>query len=111
MTKNLYVYVDVDDTFVRSIGLKRIPIPSVINHVRELKAQRAVLFCWSAGGAEYAKSSAQEFGIADCFDACLPKPNVMIDDQGVTDWPRLIQVHPSGCAQRGLAEYSAELER
>src|SRR5258706_6878851 len=111
MNKDCYVYVDVDDTIVRSAGSKRIAIPSVIKHVRDLKAQGAVLFCWSAGGAEYAKRSAQEFGIADCFEAYLPKPNVMIDDQKVTDWPRLLQVHPSGCPQRTLDEYSAELER
>ncbi|MCC6819726.1 MAG: DUF705 domain-containing protein [Verrucomicrobiota bacterium] len=111
MSKNFYVYVDVDDTIVRSAGSKRIPIPSVIKHVRDLKTQGAVLFCWSAGGAEYAKSSAQEFGIADCFLAYLPKPNIMIDDHEVTAWPRFIQVHPSGCSQRSLDDYSAELER
>jgi Protein of unknown function (DUF705) len=86
MKSDLNVYVDIDDTIVRSVGAKRIPMPSVIQHVRNLKKQGAVLFCWSSGGAEYAKQSAQEFGIADCFEAFLPKPNVMIDDQEIGSW-------------------------
>lgn len=64
-----YIYVDVDDTFVRSVSTKRIPMPSVIQHIRELKEQGAMLYCWSSGGADYAKQSAEEFGIADCFVA------------------------------------------
>ena len=95
MKTDLYVYVDIDDTIVRSVGSKRIPIPSVIQHVRNLKNQGAVLFCWSSGGGEYAKQSAQEFGIADCFEAFLPKPNVMIDDQEVRSWKRYRCIHPS----------------
>ncbi len=49
------IYVDVDDTFVRSHGTKRIPIPIVIEHIKSLKAQGANLYCWSSGGSEYAK--------------------------------------------------------
>ena len=33
------IYIDVDDTFVRSIGTKRIPMPNVLRHIRELKEQ------------------------------------------------------------------------
>ena len=101
----IHVFVDVDDTMVRSTGGKRIPIPSVIQHIRELCAQGAVLYCWSAGGAEYARSSAEEFGVADCFTAFLPKPNVFIDDQNATEWPRSISVHPSSCVGRSLDDY------
>ena len=86
LDQSLIVYVDVDDTFVRSAGTKRIPIKSAIDHVRQLYEVGAILYCWSSGGGEYAKSSAQEFGIADCFTAFLPKPNVLLDDQPVADW-------------------------
>ena len=48
------MFVDVDETFVRNYSTKRIPIPDVIEHIRLLKAQGAILFCWSSGGAEYA---------------------------------------------------------
>lgn len=99
------VFVDVDDTLVRSTGSTRIPIPSVIQHVRELHAQGAILYCWSAGGAEYARRSAEEFGLAGCFTAFLPKPNVFIDDQSAEEWPRSILVHPSSCSGRSLEDY------
>jgi hypothetical protein len=35
----MVIFVDVDDTFVRSFGTKRIPIPSVIKAIHELKAR------------------------------------------------------------------------
>lgn len=105
----IYVYVDVDDTLVRSAGSKRIPMPSVIQHVRELHTQGAVLYCWSAGGAEYARRSAEEFGLAECFTAFLPKPNVFIDDQSAAEWPCSVVVHPSSCSGRSLDDYRGQL--
>ena len=108
-TSPVHVYVDVDDTLVRSVGTKRIPMPAVIQHVRELHAQGAVLYCWSAGGAEYARRSAEELGIAQCFTAFLSKPNVFIDDQSATSWPRSILVHPSSCSGQSLDDYKSQL--
>jgi len=105
----VHVFVDVDDTLVRSAGSKRIPIPAVIQHVRDLHTQGAVFFCWSAGGADYARQSAEELGVAACFTAFLPKPNVFIDDQSVADWPRSILVHPSSCIGRSLDDYRGQL--
>jgi phosphoglycolate phosphatase-like HAD superfamily hydrolase len=110
MNKELYVYVDIDDTIVRTAGSKRIPIPDAIKHVRDLKRQGAVLFCWSSGGAEYAKSAAEEFGIAECFTAFLPKPNVLIDDQEISSWKRLLYIHPSGCNSETVEKYLRQLE-
>jgi len=110
MNKDLYVYVDIDDTIVRSAGSKRIPIPNVIKHVRELKSQGAVLFCWSSGGAEYAKATAEEFGITDCFIAFLPKPNILIDDQEMSSWKRFSHVHPSSCTSTSVDHYMRKLE-
>jgi len=89
------IYIDVDDTFVRSIGAKRIPMPNVLRHIRELKEQGATLYCWSSGGGEYARQSAQEFGVADCFEAFLPKPHFIVDDQEPRDWRGFRVVHPS----------------
>ena len=80
------VFVDVDDTLVRSIGTKRIPIPRVVDRVRRLHQQGASLYLWSSGGAAYAKESAEELGIVDCFVAFLPKPILIIDDQPVSEW-------------------------
>lgn len=82
----MVVFVDVDDTLVRSIGTKRIPMPRVIERVRALHAEGAVMYLWSTGGAEYARASAAELGISQCFVGFLPKPNLIIDDQAVADW-------------------------
>ncbi len=94
----MVIFVDVDDTFVRIYGTTRIPIPAVIGHIRALHTQGAQLFCWSSGGAEYARASAAEFGLTDCFAAFLPKPDVLLDDQNIADWRTLRQVHPNECA-------------
>lgn len=48
------VFIDVDDTLVRSVGSKRIPNPPLIKTVRALHAEGAVLYLWSTG-VEYAK--------------------------------------------------------
>jgi len=82
----LVVYVDVDDTLMRSAGSKRIPMPGVLEEVRRLKQAGAVMYLWSSGGADYAKRSAVELGVEDCFVGFLPKPHVMIDDQPVAQW-------------------------
>ena len=78
--------LDVDDIFVRNVGTKRIAMPATIRHVRALKEQGATLYCWSSGGADYARDSAREFGIEECFVAFLPKPQILIDDQNIGDW-------------------------
>ncbi|MCL6416908.1 hypothetical protein MIB92_14700 [Aestuariirhabdus sp. Z084] len=105
MNRPFYVYVDVDETFVRNYGTKRIPMPHVIEHVKSLKSQGATLYCWSSGGAEYAKNSAEEFGILDCFEGFLPKPEVMLDDMKVSTWSNLIELHPNECPDKTIDEY------
>ncbi len=84
--KKKVIFVDVDDTLVRSVGAKRIPMPGIIRRVKELKLEGAELYLWSTGGAEYAQQTAEELGLTDCFTAYLPKPTVMIDDQPVSEW-------------------------
>lgn len=106
----LTVYVDVDDTLVRSVGTKRIPMPSVVRHVRELKEQGATLYCWSSGGAEYARTSAEELGIADCFSAFLSKPHILLDDQEINTWSRLLVVHPATCTDYTVEDYEQALK-
>lgn len=83
---SLVVFVDVDDTLVRSVGAKRIPMPRVIERVRGLHAEGATLYLWSTGGAEYARATAAELGISELFAGFLPKPHLIIDDQPVAEW-------------------------
>lgn len=97
--RTLVVYVDVDDTLVRSFGSKQIPMPATVDRVRALAAQDGVaLYCWSSGGAEYAERVAVRLGIAALFIAFLPKPNVMVDDMALSDWRDLLVVHPNEAA-------------
>lgn len=93
--KTQVVFVDVDDTLVRSVGRKRIPMPAVIAEVRRLKDAGATLYLWSAGGAGYARDTAGELGVVDCFAGFLPKPDVMIDDQPPQLWSTTRHVFPA----------------
>lgn len=108
-TTRLIAYVDVDDTLVRSFGAKRIPISSVIEHVRELHRRGVTLYCWSTGGAEYAQSTARELGLDACFSGFLPKPNILIDDQTPAEWRTLICMHPNEATSKSLEDYEALL--
>jgi hypothetical protein len=102
----LVVYVDVDDTLVRSFGSKRIPITGTIALVRELHANGATLFCWSTAGAEYARQAATELGLAELFTAFLPKPHLLLDDVPVGDW-KLKELHPNECISLSAADLLA----
>lgn len=84
--KQQVVFIDVDEPLVRSVGTKRIPMPSVAAQVRRLHAQGATLFLWSSGGSDYCREPAQELGLSDCFAGFLPKPTAYIDDQPVHEW-------------------------
>lgn len=101
----LIIYVDVDDTLIRTAGSKRIPVSGVAQHVASLASEGAQLYCWSSGGANYAREVATELGIAACFVAFLPKPHALLDDQNVADWRRLAQVHPGRCATMTVQDY------
>ena len=100
----LVIYVDVDDTLIRSVGSKRIMMTHSVKQVKALHAEGAELYCWSSGGAEYAKASAVEAGIEDCFKDFLPKPQVMLDDQPVEDWKYLTYLHPNNAGSKTVGE-------
>jgi hypothetical protein len=102
----LVAYVDVDDTLVRSFGSKRIPMTEMVNHVLALARGGVVLYAWSSGGGEYAREAARELGLEACFTAFLPKPNVIIDDQAVGDWRRLVHVYPGEACSKTIVEYT-----
>ncbi|MEM1069869.1 MAG: hydrolase [Planctomycetota bacterium] len=75
------VFVDVDDTLIRTFGTKQIPIPSAAEYVRKMHAQGYTLYCWSRGGDEYARGVAERLGIDDCFAGFMPKPDIVLDDR------------------------------
>jgi predicted HAD superfamily phosphohydrolase YqeG len=88
------IFVDVDDTLIRSVGSKRIPMVRAIEQVKALHLAGNTLYLWSSGGANYARESAVELGIDLLFEAFLPKPNVYIDDQEVHEWRTCKHVLP-----------------
>ena len=87
------VYVDVDGTLARHAGSQAIPIANVVAQVRRLHERGFPLYCWSTGGADYARRIATELGVAECFAAFLPKPTILIDDQEMPVW-LLKSFHP-----------------
>ncbi|MBV8399556.1 MAG: hypothetical protein JOZ17_12565 [Acetobacteraceae bacterium] len=89
------IFVDVDDTLVRSVGAKRIPIPEVVACVRRYHAQGATIYLWSSGGAGYCREIATELGIVECCSGFLAKPDLYIDDQAVAEWRYCRHVYPS----------------
>jgi predicted HAD superfamily phosphohydrolase YqeG len=88
------VFVDVDDTLVRSAGRKRIPITPVADRVAALKEAGATLYCWSTGDVTRVVGVARELGLEHCFVAFLPKPTVMLDDQAPAEWRLCRHVRP-----------------
>jgi hypothetical protein len=102
--RKLVVFVDVDDTLVRSVGPKRIPITAVVQRVRELHSAGTHLYCWSTGGSQYAHAAAVELGIAECFMDFLAKPQVMVDDQPPAEWRSLVCLHPNEVSSMSVGE-------
>lgn len=84
MTRALFV--DVDDTFIRSFGSKRVPMDATVRLVKSLHTAGATSFCWSRGGADDARTSAADAGVEACFTAFLPKPEVLLDDVAPDAW-------------------------
>ena len=99
MPRPTIIYVDVDDTFVGSASHSRVPMPEVSEAIRRLHRDGATLYCWSSDGGDYARQGAEEFGVAECFLAFLPKPDIMLDDVGVSNWQRLRHVHPNAASE------------
>ncbi len=88
------VFVDVDDTLVRTVGSKRIPMPRAIERIKTMRESADEMYLWSSGGGEYAKTVAEELGIEPLFDGFLPKPTLYIDDQPVSEWRYLTHEYP-----------------
>lgn len=96
--KQRVVYIDVDDTLIRSIGTKRMPMAPVVANVRSLHEHGVALYLWSSGGGDYARESAAGLGIESLFLAFLAKPDVYVDDQSFDEWRYCRHVLPGDAA-------------
>jgi hypothetical protein len=57
----------------------------------------------TSGGSDYTQRSAEELGIAECFTAFLPKPQLLIDDVSIHDW-EMTELHPNECRSMTVPE-------
>jgi hypothetical protein len=96
MGEPLFIYVDVDDTLLRTENGD--PIKDVIAHVCDLHREGAQLYCWSTGGESHAREVAQKLGIDGCFTGFLHKPQIFIDDERADQWPHFVHVNPKKLA-------------
>ncbi len=106
----LCIYIDVDGTLVQTCADRRIPNSNLLRRLREWKAQGAILYCWSSHGAEYAQRTAEELQVANCFAGFVTKPHVLVDDQGIKEWPYLLELAPGGAEQLSRAAVRERLE-
>ncbi len=104
----LCIYIDVDQTLVRTTAGRRSPNQELCQKLREWKAAGAALYCWSSQGADYARRAAQECRVADCFVAFLAKPHVLVDDQKI-EGGRL-QLAPTTAARLSVVDIRTQLD-
>lgn len=90
----MIVYVDVDDTLVRWAGSKCIPRTLIIERIKERAIKGDRLFLWSRAGGEQAREVAEELGISKIFEAFLPKPDLLIDDEPISEWSFCAHEYP-----------------
>lgn len=108
MSAPLFIYVDVDDTLIEKVDGQERPIQHVVNHVCELHRKGVILYCWSTGGEEHARSAAQKLDIEHCFTGFLHKPQVFIDDEQTEQWPHFVHIRPDKLGT--LQEYRSKVE-
>ena len=94
MENNKTVFVDVDDTLIRSVGSKIIPNTRVIEKVRMLHQKGMTIIVWSTAGSEYAKRISENIGISEIISFYFTKPQYIIDDQEIDKWLNTKVIHP-----------------
>lgn len=105
-SKACVIYVDVDDTLVRSYGTKQIPMLQSVQYVRAMYESGHLLYCWSRGGTEYARSIAIKLGIDQCFVCFLPKPEIVLDDRLTNHLDHCKFIHPNNAVVPGAKKES-----
>jgi len=106
----LCIYIDVDGTLVQTAADKRIPNPNLLRRLREWKAHGAILYCWSSRGADYARHTAEELKVRDCFAGFLCKPHALVDDQSVHQWAYFLELAPGRAERLSVAGIREELD-
>ena len=106
----LCIYFDVDGTLVHTAGDRSEPDDVLTTRLREWRNQGAHLYCWSSRGADYARSTAKNLRIEECFVGFLTKPHVLVDDQGIKSWAYFLELAPGRAARLSLQQIRDELD-
>jgi len=88
-------FVDIDGTLERKLLGFELPVKASVEGIRELKRRGAIVFLWSVGGADHARTAARNAGIEALCDGFLPKPHVYVDDKSVSRWEDCERWKPS----------------
>ena len=91
------VFVDVESSFREGVRGR------VLEYLRSLDLEAWELFGWSEHGSEAARVHSVEAGVEGLFSGFLPKPNVLLDEHGLGEWPDVRVQSPEL-----LGEYTAE---
>jgi hypothetical protein len=71
--------------------------------------EREVLYCWSTGGGDYARTVTESSDISQCFEAFLTKPHLIIDDQEVHEWRRCRRLDPRNVGDESVDAWIREI--
>lgn len=86
------VYIDMDLTIVDIYGAL---LPGVADRLIEMRERGYELYCWSAGGEEYARALLVKHRIITLFKNVMDKPTMIIDDnpESLLKYPKVIKVN------------------
>ena len=72
------IYIDVDDTLI----IDDSPNLPLIDLMKRWKSEKRPIIVWTSNfqGVNWAIDKVKLLGIEDLVDICLPKPNMIVDD-------------------------------
>jgi hypothetical protein len=85
------IFIDVDGTLLNSNEGVDPRAPEILRQIRlKLNAEYpdSGLYLWSGAGGDYARSKAEEHGLAGFFSGFAGKPDVIIDDNPSSVFPK-----------------------
>lgn len=88
------VFIDVDGTLVINGKINL----GLLDWIKGRKEDGCEVVLWSARGRQHAEDLAEQWGVADVFDAIVSKPGYIVDDLGWT-WTQYTRaMHPKSIA-------------
>ena len=105
----LHISIDVDGTLINHNGDLA---PQAKHALETLQAADARLQLWSAGGADYAKATAEKYDLSDMFNSFATKSDLAVDDEPESAHPlatiAVTEDYPLSEAARDIQESLAK---